>query len=86
MKGNRASLRVLTIVIVAVCLLLALNGCSISGRQKWEYKVASMDKAFIPYPGDMNLLESELNALGEQGWECENQVFNAYAFVCKRPK
>lgn len=82
MKGNRASLRVLTIVIVAVCLLLALNGCSISGRQKWEYKVADMVDTF----GDMNQVESELNALGEQGWECENAIFSAYAFVCKRPK
>lgn len=56
---------------------------------KWEYKYLHVD-ARMSEKKTIDLLNKELNRLGEEGWELVNfapiLIDVRYAFVFKRPK
>ncbi len=56
---------------------------------KWEYKYLHIDSK-ISDKKTINLLNEELNKLGEEGWELVNfttiLLGDRYAFIFKRPK
>lgn len=86
MGGKRNSLRVPAIALIAICMLLLLTACNTSiGRTRWEYKVEYLDTNLRTSEDAANLWESRLNVLGEEGWECDLQVYG-FTIVCKRPK
>ena len=77
MMNRKAQTVLVCLLVVALLALIVLSSCSpITGRQKWKYRVVSVNP-----PASEQSTQAQLNQLGSEGWDCS---FWIGYIVCKR--
>jgi len=84
LKNKELRKRILLLIVALTILLGVLGGCG-TRRQQWEYKVILPDDCFGVAETYAGNVETILNQLGEDGWECG--IFGIGCSIqCKRPR